>query len=62
MWFDDQPPAAYSEGLSVGKVHDSPAVVERLQAVYDLALGEALPTKQSLALLRATAKDYGHHE
>ncbi|MFG2717060.1 Scr1 family TA system antitoxin-like transcriptional regulator [Streptomyces sp. NPDC048416] len=62
MWFEDQPPAAYSEGLSVGKVHDSPAVVERLQAVYDLALGEALPTKESLALLKATAKEYGHRE
>ncbi|MGW2812696.1 helix-turn-helix domain-containing protein [Streptomyces sp. NPDC001415] len=62
MWFEDQPPAAYSEGLSVGKVHDSPAVVERLQAVYDLALGEALPTKESLVLLKATAKEYGHRE
>ncbi|MFC9619261.1 helix-turn-helix domain-containing protein [Streptomyces sp. NPDC056930] len=62
MWFDDQPPAAYSEGLSVGKVHDSPAVVERLQSAYDLALGEALPTKESLALLRATAKDYANHD
>lgn len=61
MWFEDQPPAAYSEGLSIGKVHDSPAVVERLRGVYDLAMGDALPLKESLALLRATAKDYGHH-
>jgi hypothetical protein len=35
-WFEDQPPAAYSEAMSVGRVHDSPAVVHRLQAVYDL--------------------------
>ncbi|MER0445864.1 helix-turn-helix transcriptional regulator [Streptomyces sp. Edi4] len=62
MWFEDQPPAAYSEGLSIAKVHDSPAEVERLQAIYDLALGEALPTKESLALMRARAKDYGYRE
>ncbi|MFE9889126.1 helix-turn-helix domain-containing protein [Streptomyces scopuliridis] len=62
MWFEDQPPAAYSEGLSVGKVHDSPTVVERLQGAYHLALGDALPQKESLALMRATAKEYGHHD
>ncbi|MEV5480545.1 MULTISPECIES: helix-turn-helix domain-containing protein [Streptomyces] len=62
MWFEDQPPAAYSEGLSVSKVHDSPAVVQRLQGAYDLALSDALPLKESLALMRATAKEYGHHD
>ncbi|MEV0373829.1 helix-turn-helix transcriptional regulator [Streptomyces sp. NPDC050636] len=62
MWFEDQPPAAYSEGLSVGKVHDSPAAVQRLQGLYALALGDALPLKESLALMRATAKEYGHHD
>ncbi|MFE0374265.1 Scr1 family TA system antitoxin-like transcriptional regulator [Streptomyces inhibens] len=62
MWFEDQPPAAYSEGLAVGKVHDSPALVHRLQGAYDLALGDALPLKESLALMRATAKEYGHHD
>lgn len=62
MWFEDQPPVAYSEGLHMGKVHDSPALVERLQGAYDLALGDALPLKESLALMRATAKDYGHHD
>ncbi|GAA2459158.1 helix-turn-helix transcriptional regulator [Streptomyces mauvecolor] len=62
MWFEDQPPAAYSEGLRMGKVHDSPAVVEQLQGAYDLALSDALPLKESLALIRATAKDYGHHD
>jgi transcriptional regulator with XRE-family HTH domain len=61
MWFEDQPPAAYSEGVSVGKVHDSPAVVQWLVNMYDLALGDALPLKESLALMRATAKEYGHH-
>ena len=62
MWFEDQPPAAYSEGLSIGKVHDSPAVVQRLQGVYDLALSDALPLTESLALMRAIAKDYGNHD
>ncbi len=58
MWFEDQPPIAYVEGLHTGKVHDSPALVERIQGTYDLALSDALPLKESLALLRATAKDY----
>jgi transcriptional regulator with XRE-family HTH domain len=62
MWFEDQPPLAYSEGLRVGKVHDSPSVVHELQSRYHLALSDALPLKESLALLRATAKDYGHHD
>ncbi|MFD7612866.1 helix-turn-helix domain-containing protein [Streptomyces sp. NPDC059828] len=62
MWFEDQPPAAYSEGVSIGKVHDSPTVVQRLQGVYDLALGDALPSQESLALMRATAKEHGHHD
>ncbi|WP_369265212.1 Scr1 family TA system antitoxin-like transcriptional regulator [Streptomyces sp. R35] len=62
MWFEDQPPVAYVEGLHTGKVHDAPAMVERFQGAYDLALGDALPLKESLALMRATAKDYGHHD
>ncbi|GHI07524.1 DNA-binding protein [Streptomyces cellostaticus] len=61
-WFEDQPPAAYSEGMSIGKVHDSPAVVQRLQGVYDLALGDAVPQNESVALLRAIAKEYGHND
>ncbi|MEV1050819.1 helix-turn-helix transcriptional regulator [Streptomyces sp. NPDC049887] len=59
MWFEDQPPAAYTEGISIGRVHDSPAVVQRLQGAYDLALGDALPLQESLALMRAIARDYG---
>ncbi|MCX4396514.1 helix-turn-helix transcriptional regulator [Streptomyces sp. NBC_00264] len=62
MSFEDQPPAAYSEGLRTGKVHDSPSVVQELQGRYDLALSDALPLKESLALLRATAKEHEHHE
>ncbi|WP_063730103.1 helix-turn-helix domain-containing protein [Streptomyces sp. RTd22] len=61
MWFDDQPPVAYTEALHTAKLHDSPSWVERLRAAYDCALSDALPLKESLALLRTTAKDYGHH-
>lgn len=45
----------------MGKLHDSPSVVQELRGRYDLALSDALPLKESLTLLRATAKDYGHH-
>ncbi|WSQ09373.1 helix-turn-helix transcriptional regulator [Streptomyces sp. NBC_01231] len=58
MWFEDQPPLAYSEGVQVGKVHDSPAVVTRLQCAYDLALSDALSLNESLAMLKATVEDY----
>ncbi|MDX2679637.1 helix-turn-helix domain-containing protein [Streptomyces sp. NY05-11A] len=62
MKFEDQPPVAYGEGLQMGKVHDTPAVVDRLEGIYDLALGDAMPLKESLSLMRATAKDYGHRD
>ncbi|GAA1925354.1 helix-turn-helix transcriptional regulator [Streptomyces sodiiphilus] len=62
MWFEDQPPVAYSEGVQIGKVHDSPSTVERLQGSYDLALGDALPMQESLTLMRAAVRDYEHHE
>ncbi|WP_432107493.1 helix-turn-helix domain-containing protein [Streptomyces sp. AA1529] len=62
MWFEDQPPLAYSEGIQVGKVHDSPTVVTRLQGAYDLALSDALPLKESLAMMLATAEDYGYND
>ncbi|MBV9024973.1 MAG: helix-turn-helix transcriptional regulator [Streptomycetaceae bacterium] len=60
MWFEDQPPLAYSEGVQIGKVHDSPTVVTRLQGAYDLALSDALSLKESLAMLKAITKEYGH--
>ncbi|MDI3408397.1 helix-turn-helix domain-containing protein [Streptomyces cavernicola] len=62
MWFDDQPPAAYTEGLSVGTVHESPAGVERLRSAYDLALSDALPLDESLDFMRARAKEYRRHD
>ncbi|MEW1719397.1 helix-turn-helix transcriptional regulator [Streptomyces sp. NPDC093109] len=62
MWFEDQPPAAYIEGLSIAKLHDAPDVVKQLQGAYSLALGDALPFKDSLAFMKATAKEYEHHD
>jgi transcriptional regulator with XRE-family HTH domain len=62
MWFEDQPPVAYEEGAFAGTVHDEPALVERVQAAYDLVLGEALPQRESLDLMRSIAKDYGHYD
>ncbi|MEU6521857.1 helix-turn-helix transcriptional regulator [Streptomyces sp. NPDC046924] len=62
MWFEDQPPMAYGEGLHMGRIHDAPPVVQDLQHRYDFALGNALPLKESLALLRATARDYEGHD
>ncbi|MGY1582919.1 helix-turn-helix domain-containing protein [Streptomyces sp. MN13] len=62
MWFEDQPPLAYGEGPRTGKLHDSPSIVHELRSRYDLALSDALPLKESLALLRATAKEYGDHD
>lgn len=61
LWFEDQPPVIYTEGMRLGKIHEDPTMVEHLQGAYDLALGDALPLKESLALMRATAKEYEHH-
>ena len=61
MWFEDQPPVAYSEGTLLGKLHDTPVLVQRLQNTYDLALGDALSMKESLALMRAIAEDFRHN-
>ncbi|MER5629792.1 helix-turn-helix domain-containing protein [Streptomyces nitrosporeus] len=62
MRFEDQPPVAYSEGVQVGKVHDSPAMVDRLEGAYALAMGDAMPIQESLAFMRSIAKDYGHRD
>lgn len=62
MWFDDAPPLAYVEGLKSGHVLEHPTVVHECQAAYDLALGDALSHRESLALIRAVAEDYGHDQ
>lgn len=60
MWFEDQPPTAYSEAACVGTLHDSPTTVRELQGRYDLALSDALPMKESLTLMREAAKVHNH--
>ena len=61
MWFDDQPPVAYTESVYTSKIHDSPAIVERIRFAYERALGDALPVNESLALMKSTAKEHEHH-
>ncbi|WP_046498391.1 helix-turn-helix domain-containing protein [Streptomyces odonnellii] len=62
MNFEDAPPIAYVEGLYTGHLMDQPALVSSCQAAYDLALGDALSHKDSLALIRAVAEEYEHEQ
>ncbi|MFJ4701925.1 Scr1 family TA system antitoxin-like transcriptional regulator [Streptomyces sp. NPDC088768] len=61
MWFEDQAPIVYAEGIRMGQVHESPALVGEIQGAYDLALSDALPLHPSIALIRAQAKEYRQH-
>ncbi|MET8974694.1 helix-turn-helix transcriptional regulator [Streptomyces sp. NPDC004539] len=61
MWFEDQPPVAYTEGLRIGKMHYSLAEVEEIRSAYDLVLGEAEPLRDSLAMLMTAAKGFRQH-
>lgn len=56
--FADGAPVAYAEGVLTGRLIDDPARVARCRAMYDLALSDALPHHESLALLKAVAKEY----
>ncbi|MET9482526.1 helix-turn-helix transcriptional regulator [Streptomyces sp. NPDC006638] len=58
MNFDEGQPIAYIEGVGTGHLIDDPAQVRACQAAFDMALGDALSLKESLALVRATAKEY----
>ncbi|WP_406316833.1 Scr1 family TA system antitoxin-like transcriptional regulator [Streptomyces sp. NBC_00118] len=60
MWFEDQPPVAYVEGLSTGRVLEFPSTVRACQVAYDHAMGDALSHRKSLALIRSIAEDYEH--
>ncbi|MFD3485087.1 Scr1 family TA system antitoxin-like transcriptional regulator [Streptomyces sp. NPDC058665] len=60
MSFEDAAPIAYVEGLNTGNLMDDPALVSKSQAAYDLALSDALPHRESLALFRAVAEEYEH--
>jgi transcriptional regulator with XRE-family HTH domain len=58
MSFDDMAPVAYVEGVTTGQLLDDPARVAQCATYYDLALGDALPHLESIALLRAAAEEY----
>lgn len=60
MSFSDAAPVTYVEGLCTGNLMDDPALVSECQAAYDLALSDALGHKESLALIRQVAEEYGN--
>ncbi|MFE9371902.1 Scr1 family TA system antitoxin-like transcriptional regulator [Streptomyces sp. NPDC006711] len=60
MWFEELPPVVYVEGWRTGKLWELRSVVQQCLSAYDLALGDALPHQQSLALIRSVAEDYEH--
>lgn len=62
MEFEDSAPVGYVEAVNTGRLLDDPAMVAVCRAAYDLALGEALPQKESLALIRAVAEEFEHEQ
>ncbi|MFF9685365.1 Scr1 family TA system antitoxin-like transcriptional regulator [Streptomyces sp. NPDC014623] len=62
LGFSDAAPVAYVEGLHTGQLIDDPAVVEACKTAYALALSDAAPHHESLALVRAIAKEYKNGE
>jgi transcriptional regulator with XRE-family HTH domain len=61
MRFADASPVAYVEGLHTGRVLDDLAVVDACQNAYDLALGDALSSAESLAFLEESAEEHERH-
>ncbi|MEV0266288.1 helix-turn-helix transcriptional regulator [Streptomyces sp. NPDC050617] len=62
MAFTDTAPVAYVEGVLTGTLMDDPALVFKCRSAYDLAISEALPQADSLALIRAVAEEYRHEQ
>ncbi|KUN01302.1 DNA-binding protein [Streptomyces yokosukanensis] len=60
MSFADSAPAAYVEGFMTGNLMDDPALVGHCETAYALALSDALSQQESLALVRAAAKEHTH--
>lgn len=58
MNFRDAAPVSYVEGVCTGTLMDDPALVSECQSAYTLALSDALPHKESLALIRAVAREF----
>jgi hypothetical protein len=62
MTFADSAPVAYVEGFRTANLMDEPALVSACQTAYALALSDALSQQESLALVRAAAKEHAHDE
>ncbi|MFF9670349.1 Scr1 family TA system antitoxin-like transcriptional regulator [Streptomyces eurythermus] len=60
MSFDDSAPVAYVDAFETGRLIDDPSVVSSCQTSYALALSDALSQQESLALVRAAAKEHVH--
>ncbi|UWE11552.1 helix-turn-helix domain-containing protein [Actinacidiphila bryophytorum] len=62
MRFEDEPDAAYVEGLYTGAFVDDPAMVRAYRDAYDLAKAAGLPPEASLGMIESVAKEYDLHD
>jgi transcriptional regulator with XRE-family HTH domain len=62
MRFEDEPDAAYVEGLYTGSLIDDPAMVQRYRDAYDLAKAAGLSPEASLSMIESVAKEYERHD
>ncbi|MFD3516756.1 helix-turn-helix domain-containing protein [Streptomyces sp. NPDC058657] len=62
MEFEDSAPVGYVEAVNTGRLLDDPAMVATCRELYSLALSEALPQKESLAVIRAAAEELEHEQ
>ncbi|WP_405912652.1 helix-turn-helix transcriptional regulator [Streptomyces sp. NBC_00963] len=62
MTFTDAPPLAYAEGVSVGKLLDDPATVNRNELTYDLLSASALSPQDSLAVIESAVEEYADED
>jgi len=58
LTFADAAPLAYAEGLRTGNLMDDPALVVACHKSYNLALSNAASLDESVALVRAIAKEH----
>jgi hypothetical protein len=60
MSFEDSAPVAYVDAFETGRLMDDPPLVNACQTAYALALSDAMPQQDSLALVRAAAEEHAH--
>lgn len=60
LYFADAAPMAYIEGLQNGRLLDDPALVAACHTSYTLALSDAAPRHESVALVRSIAEEHEH--